>query len=257
MNAEHIQSKFEAMGARVKVSDAPNVRVNILSDRRGTFFDVQKPDDVEVSVVQVAPKDRHLLLMAKSIVPHGRPVIDRFLCGHDEREWFVAAVPGSVSTVIAAKDSLRPNTVNDSLLRNQVPSRARHRRHNKGYIRQGEWFFIPVLNLVVPVQMILKNEPIRRGRGKPHIVQELYRHGGETVYVNSANPNGITQKAFNQLPVGAARRNWRVMVRDAEVYARGTVRHSDHATVTLQGWHQVVMNTETNSRSMRHVAFLD
>ena len=41
------------------------------------------------------------------------------------------------------------------------------------------------------------------------------------------------------------------------VYARGTVRHSDHETITLPVWHRVIMNTETQSRTMANVAFLD
>ena len=51
--------------------------------------------------------------------------------------------------------------------------------------------------------------------------------------------------------------NWRVMTRDANVYARGRVRHADHKTIVLHGWHQVVMNTESQAQAMRHVAFLD
>jgi hypothetical protein len=47
------------------------------------------------------------------------------------------------------------------------------------------------------------------------------------------------------------------MVRDAEVFAMGTIRHADHATVRLSGWHRVLMNTEPRARAMRHVAFLD
>ena len=47
------------------------------------------------------------------------------------------------------------------------------------------------------------------------------------------------------------------MVRDAGVYARGTVRHPDHATITLPFWHRVLINTETQSRTMANVAFLD
>ena len=41
------------------------------------------------------------------------------------------------------------------------------------------------------------------------------------------------------------------------VYARGAVRHSDHATITLPFWHRVLMNTETQSEAMARVAFLD
>jgi hypothetical protein len=47
------------------------------------------------------------------------------------------------------------------------------------------------------------------------------------------------------------------MVRDPELFARGTVRHPDHATIELNGWHRVVMNTENRARAMRHVVFLD
>ena len=47
------------------------------------------------------------------------------------------------------------------------------------------------------------------------------------------------------------------MRRNLRVYARATVRHSDHATITLPLWHRVLMNTATQSRTMAHVAFLD
>lgn len=45
--------------------------------------------------------------------------------------------------------------------------------------------------------------------------------------------------------------------RNPGVYVRGRIRHPDHATITLHGWHQVVMNTENESPAMRNVAFLD
>jgi hypothetical protein len=47
------------------------------------------------------------------------------------------------------------------------------------------------------------------------------------------------------------------MQRNAGVYVRGRVRHADHATIELVGWHRVVMNTEGQARAMRNVAFLD
>jgi hypothetical protein len=47
------------------------------------------------------------------------------------------------------------------------------------------------------------------------------------------------------------------MTRDADVYATGAVRHPDHATIRLDGWHRVVMNTEQRARAMRNVVFLD
>lgn len=50
---------------------------------------------------------------------------------------------------------------------------------------------------------------------------------------------------------------WRPMRRNAEVYIPGRIRHADHATITLHGWHRVLMNTEGQSKAMRNVAFLD
>jgi hypothetical protein len=50
---------------------------------------------------------------------------------------------------------------------------------------------------------------------------------------------------------------WRTMRRNPGVYVRGRIRHADHRTITLHGWHSVLMNTETQSRAMRNVAFID
>jgi hypothetical protein len=50
---------------------------------------------------------------------------------------------------------------------------------------------------------------------------------------------------------------WQQRVRNAGVFARGTVRHRDHATITLHEWHQVWMNMEDTTRQMANVAFLD
>lgn len=71
------------------------------------------------------------------------------------------------------------------------------------------------------------------------------------------HPNGVTRKQYEnilKLHPEAARWRWRPATRDATVYARGKVSHSDHSTVHLQGWHRVVPNTETGSRLN---AFLD
>jgi hypothetical protein len=88
--------------------------------------------------------------------------------------------------------------------------------------------------------------------------QELYRFGGETVYVSPAAPNGLTESEYLALsPEVRQRSNWRVMKRNARVYVRGRVRHSDHATVVLDGWHEVLMNTENLSSAMSDVVFLD
>src|SRR5436190_3413640 len=276
MNAKHIESRFAAMGARLKVReiasrwqmgsrkwiDPVNYAVDIRRDRDGAFFELRVPthlsETVEATVLQSEPKQRHLLLLIRKT--DEKPQLDRFLCGHDEREWFVAAVPGGASSVRQAMDALQPRDVRDALARNHVSSRKRYARKNRAFRRQGEWFFVPEPALVVDQKWILRNEPLRRGAGKPHLVEELFRSGGETVHVCSAYPNGVTPDEYRSIlrrNRDAAGWGWRVMSRNPGVYARGAVRHSDHATITLPVWHRVIMNTETQSRTMANVAFLD
>src|SRR3954462_227570 len=276
MNAKNIESKFAAMGARLKVREIASrwrqgdrawisprdFAVDIQRDGHGEFFELRVPthltESLDVSVPQAQPKQRHLLLQVRKV---GEKLqLDRFLCGHDEREWFVAAVPGGASSVRQAMDALQPADVRIALARNQVSSRKRYARKNRAFRRQGEWFFVPEPSFAVDENVILRNEPLRRGAGKPHLVEELFRSGGETVHVCERYPNGLAPGEYRAMIQGnpnAIRWRWQVMRRNPGVYARGTVRHSDHATITLPFWHRVIMNTETQSRTMANVAFLD
>jgi hypothetical protein len=78
------------------------------------------------------------------------------------------------------------------------------------------------------------------------------------VFVNAVHPTGISASTFASLPRSHVRKGgWRQMVRDPELYAKGAVRHPDHNTIVLHGWHRVLMNTEQSARAMRHVAFID
>ncbi len=276
MNANNIESKFAAMGARLKVREVASrwrqgdrtwtspkdFAVDIQRDSAGEFFELRVPthlsDALDVTVMQSEPKQRHLLLAVRKL--GDKPQLDRFLCGHDEREWFIAAVPGGASSVRQAMDALQPSVVRAALARGGVSSRKRYARKNRAFRRQGEWFFVPEPSFVVDEALVLHNEPLRRGAGKPHLVEELFRTGGETVYVCDKHPNGITPNEYlglRRINPAAARWNWRVMKRNPGVYARGAVRHKDHATISLPFWHRVLMNTETQSRTMRNVAFLD
>lgn len=76
----------------------------------------------------------------------------------------------------------------------------------------------------------------------------------------SHRPNGLTGSEYHALlkrKPGAAGWNWNVMQRDPTVFVRGAVSHSDHATIRLDGWHRVLMNTENESRAAVSVTFLD
>lgn len=267
MDTTLLNRKFERIGARLKVVNRPSrrmrttgqVSLDIGSDRRGEFFEITPlVGDPEIEVLDVQPADRHLLLLVRE-----DGVKNKYLCGHDERHWFVAGIPESapVGTVRQAKEALQPREVQSAVARKGVSGKARNRRKNPAFVRQGEWFFLPVAGMHVDESMVLKIEPLRRGiRGKPHWAEFCYRTGGESVYVCSRRPNGVTQSQYRKILSGNSRAKnwgWQSMRRNPGVYVRGRIRHPDHATITLQGWHQVVMNTENESRAMRNVAFLD
>jgi hypothetical protein len=166
-----------------------------------------------------------------------------------------------VGTVRAAKEALKPAEVRAAQARQGLRAEAGNRRKNAAYRRQGEWFFLPAPDLKVDEALVLHDEPITRGNGgKPHWCDFCYRTGGETVYVSMQRPGGIPEADYRRLLEDrpeASNWRWRVMRRNAEVYVRGRVRHADHRTITLRGWHRVLMNTESQSRAMQNVAFLD
>ena len=268
METSHLNRKFERIGARLKVLSRPQRRgqssalltLDIGTDRKGDYFEIIPitGSDSRVEVLDTDPKDRHLLLLVRE---DGQK--SKYLCGHDERHWFVAGIPETapVGTVKQAKQALQPGEVQVAVSQNRLSSKSRNRRKNAAFVRQGEWFFLPVAGFAVDENLVLKDEPIRRGNGgKPHWVEQCYRTGGETVYVCERYSNGVTESHYrNILSTNSKARNWRwrIMQRDPGVFVRGRVRHADHATITLHGWHRVVMNTENQSRAMLNVAFLD
>jgi hypothetical protein len=50
--------------------------------------------------------------------------------------------------------------------------------------------------------------------------------------------------------------SWQWMDRDVTVM-RGSVRHPNHKTVHLDGWHRVHMNRDRFAARARQIAFLD
>ncbi len=209
MNANHVESKFAMMGARLKVSVlserqrvSEDYAIDIQKDRQGEYFELRVPEPLQnrldVNVLQTDKRDRHLLLFVRP--PEGKPA--RFLCGHDEREWFVAAVPGGASTVVQAKEALKPRAIRTLQTELQVPTRLRNRRKNAAFRRQGECFFVPVRvwqRDQINEKFILQNEPLRRGTGKPHIVEQLYRVAGELIYVCPKYPNGVSEMQYQRM----------------------------------------------------------
>ncbi|MBI2684790.1 MAG: hypothetical protein HYX27_00625 [Acidobacteria bacterium] len=242
---EFLRRHFSRMGARVRLNDAgerqtAKIRIDIGRDRYGEFFDLRCQDGVAPEILDVQPDRQHLVLMVRD-----EGAKNKFLLGHDERHWFAAAVPGdNVRDVRTAIDSLRP-------------AQAVGRQS----IRQGEWFFIADPRVTDKGVVIHRNEPLSRGAGsKPHICEELMRRSGVAVMVSRKYPTGISLAGYEKLIASdtkARSLDWRRMIRDATVYARGSVRHSDHKTIYLDGWHRVYMNREAVAKHAPQIAFLD
>ncbi|MDQ3798100.1 MAG: hypothetical protein M3384_01505 [Acidobacteriota bacterium] len=267
MDIQLLEKRFALIGARVKLEVIPEPTwrarpgIDIGRDKSGEFFDIKiaDGDDVNYEVVNLQKDLRHLLLMARRGASGSK---EKFLCGHDERHWFVCAVPGkSVASVENAMEALQPMFVRREVFLKLKRSKNRFDRRNEAFVRQGEWFFVPFPELVFDSNQIHKNEPISRGAGsKPHICEEVFRSGGEAVMSCLEYAAPVLQKHFKSFLKSmpeAKRWNWQVRRMNAAVYARGAVRHADHKTIYLDGWHQVFMNTESEAPGMRHVVFLD
>lgn len=268
MNTTLLSTKFARIGARLVVADRPArrsrlagaVSLDVQSDRRGEFFEIARRPGAgaEVTVLDARPDVRHLLLLVREAGEKGK-----FLCGHDERHWFVAGIPESapVGTVRQAVEALKPAAVVAAQAGMGLRADAQGRRKNAAFVRQGEWFFLPAPDFVADPRLVLHWESLTRGNGgKPHWTEWLSRTGGETVYVSGRRPNGVTEAEYKGILSASPQAKswgWRVMRRNPGVHVKGRVRHPDHATITLPSWHQVLMNTESQSKAMKNVAFLD
>ena len=113
MNPDSIANHFARMGARFRLvqPDLKSFRrwtidytLDLARDKRGQIFELcglpSRLAELDVQVLQCGKAERHLLLLVKT-----GGTKDRFLCGHDEREWFVAAVPGNASNVAVSTSS--------------------------------------------------------------------------------------------------------------------------------------------------------
>jgi hypothetical protein len=267
VETESIHKAFRAIGAKVDVHplvlrpwerDTSGVRIDVLRRNGRQQFDIARNEQIDIRVVDVRPDIRHVLLLC--VHEDGRQIAMRFLCGHDEKEWFAAAVPIG-SNVDQAFDALKPDAVKESEKAHRVKWKHRNKRKTKGFVRQGEWFFVPAPDFDPGKRIVHHKEPLQRGRGRPHIVDELVRIGGQTVQANRRFPNGLTEEEFAQLireNPDAAKWHWENRVRNPSVYVRGRISQpGGHRTVILHGWHRVLVNRESEAPGFRGLAFLD
>lgn len=283
-----IEKAFEQIGALAQVTvndrrswgasrNSGGVTIDIGKDKKGReYFDIRKTreSEAEITVVDRKPKDRHLLLMIKTEERPGVPLKTKYLCGHDEFHWFVAAVDSTAADVERAKESLKPGEVKAV----QERGKGKRKKAKGGVKRQGEWFFIPKRKMKVPHNQILKDEPIQRGRGKPHMVEEIWRTGGQDIVVPRLNEwsrvreselpakwmEGLSPGQYETLvrqrtENGKLARSipWRQGRVNAKVYGRGKVTHPDHSILRLDCWHEIVPNTESKFVINEQLRFID
>lgn len=138
-----------------------------------------------------------------------------FLCGMDEHHLFIAELPCGASSTHAARESLRAPEVPSSLVL----------RGDK-VVRQGEWFFLPLLprERLVAESLAARGEA-RRGvgiaqaariprAGRPHVADEVVVDPGP---------------APSSMP---------------SIFVRGAVRHPDHKTIFFREFRRTVPNRE-------------
>jgi hypothetical protein len=233
--------------------------LDIKKDNHGQYYDLainkDANDPFNFQVVDIDRYKRHLLLMSRQ----DKLSKSKFLCGHDEREWFVAGVSPSTKSIFDAMEDLKPKEVLSFQDVVGIETSEKGKRKTKAYLRQGEWFFVPQdLSFKPNPLLVIKDEPLRRTGGKPHMAELCYRTGGTTVYVCGQFPNGLTQSEYNaeiKKNSNASSYAWSIMTADAGVYVMGAIRHSDHKTINLGWWHRVYMNKETGRGAS--VRFLD
>ncbi len=138
MNIGILERHFERLGARVRVGPWVPARVaarprldglavDVKRDRAGEYFDIQVESVlIDLDVVDVQPKDRQLLMLARYLAAARQ---EKFICGHDDRAWFVAAVPDErgVSKVLTASSGIdiRPRSAVSRITSSFPPSPSR------------------------------------------------------------------------------------------------------------------------------------
>lgn len=261
MDRKNLEKQFENIGGRVTIrkgtasrriaSRGTVLRLNVSKDKRGEHFTLTIDPDVDekdiiVQVLDVDDKLRQMLLLVKH-----EETVERLLVGHDESHWFVAGVTMS-RTIKEAFENLRPVAATVAMRRSGVKNKDWRKRKNKGFVRQGEWFFVPVHFEEDKTTIIHKNEPIRRPTGgSAHVVEEVVRRGGETVYTKGEKVISVEEyKKLDKLE----QLGYRQQVLGARVIGRGKVKHPDHKTIELKDWHEIHLSTEAGVTSN---AFID
>ena len=230
-------------------------RITVSDNRRTHFscFRLAMREGTRLYVPDVNVKEHALLLKVRWKDAKGRVNFEDFLCGRDDHGWFVSTLNGhSFHNVRGAVESLRPEEITRELAKKKVSRSRRNRHHNEVFIRQGEWFFVPMPPDFEPEGIVRKKERLGT-KGKPHIA-DFVCSGGESRYIHPNYRGTLTWERVSELMKYGVTGFRQVFIVQA-AFAKGRVVHPDHKTVFLDGWHRVIPNTE--NRLANSNAFID
>ena len=130
---EILTRQFERIGALLKLEE-PDERllardpqyhhVDVRQEKRGETFIIScRPSRFRLQVLQADAQESHLLLMMQN---SKSGEIHKYLCGHDERHWFAAAIPeeARAKNIREAKEAPLPPEAEQALSRYTETSRC-------------------------------------------------------------------------------------------------------------------------------------
>lgn len=139
---------------------------------------------------------------AYQVCQHAPETTTAFLVGIDESSHFISQLPELATSVEEAHEILKPEGLGDN------------------YLRQGEWFFVPVTDPLVVEDL---DDRLRR------LLYRSYRKAAVRGLESLSSHQGITVTAYGGR------------------YAIGPIvdtRKGHHKLLMLDGWHKVMRNTE-------------
>lgn len=246
-----LQKALQKLGYPVELNEGlpPSSGYRIDTKGRGKTerFQIDTTPNIELVPLDTQVDEEAVLVMIRdNEAPHGKQNLAKMLLGHDERQLYVAAVPRETRDVADAKDRLKPAIVQNAEARAKVKASKKNKHRNEARVRQGDFFFVPTTD-EVDETLLKKNQPLRRGGGNAHMLAEVVEVGGQTGYERFGQ--FITTRQYETL-TEAKKLEYRQTRRNPTLYARGHVRHPEHKTIYLQGWHLVVPNTESGARDI-------
>jgi hypothetical protein len=143
-----------------------------------------------------------------------------FLCSMDNRNYFMSELPGKPRTIDAAFNSLLPDKV-----KGLVPGK---------YLRQGEWFFIPI-DQMADVKIIGKGsekqvKPLTYWQNSDNeVTPGRWTEGTQSIPVKFLHNRHTDQQDHHYATeYGRIRRHMAGSQYDGPLVVRGTVRHVNH-----------------------------